>query len=72
MFSCEFFEIIKDNFFIKHLPATDFECLQLEKSSWLLVEDITFQLFESLILNDSIFMDLLMGCTNFIFKLFTK
>ena len=26
VFSCEFFEIIKDNFFIKHLRATASEC----------------------------------------------
>ena len=63
MFSCEFFEIIKTNFFIKHLRAAASECWRLEKSSWLL---------RFLILNDSILMNLLMGCRNFIFKLLTK
>ena len=58
--SCEFFEIIKDNFFIKHLRATASECWRPEKSSWLLVGYIIFQLFKFLILNDSILMDLLM------------
>ena len=37
-----FFEIIKGNFFIKHLGAIASECWQLEKYSWLLVEDIIF------------------------------
>ena len=46
MFSCEFFEIINDNFFIKLLQATTSKWWQLEKSSWLLVEDIIFQLLE--------------------------
>ena len=46
VFSCEFFEIIKGNFFIKHLRASASECWQLEKSSWLLVKDIIFQLSE--------------------------
>ena len=45
-FSCEFFEISKGNFFVKHFPVTTSECWQLEKSSWLLVENITFQLFQ--------------------------
>ena len=42
VFSCEFFKIIKDNFFKKHLRSTASECWQLEKSSWLLVKDISF------------------------------
>ena len=46
VFSCESFEIIKDNFFIKHLRATASEYWRLEKSSWLLFEDIILQLFE--------------------------
>ena len=44
---------------------------RLEKSSWLLVEDI-FQPCKFLILIDSIFMGLAMECRNFIFKPFTK
>ena len=71
-FSCEFLEIIKENFFIKHLRATASECRRVKKSSWLLVEDIIFQLLEVFILNDSILTDLIMGCRNFIFKLFPK
>ena len=63
MFFCESFEIIKANFFIKHLRAAASECRRLEKSSWLL---------RFLILNDSILMNLLMGCRNFIYKLFIK
>ena len=47
MFFCEFFEIIKDKFFIKHLRETTFEFWRPEKSSWLLVEDIIFQSFEA-------------------------
>ena len=46
VFSYEFFEIIKGNFFIKHLRASASEYWQLEKSSWLLVKDIIFQLSE--------------------------
>ena len=60
-----FFKIIKDKSFIKHLRATVSEYWPLEKPSSLLVEDIIFQLFEVSILNDSILMDLLMGCRNF-------
>ena len=40
--SCEFFEIIKGNFFIKYLRASIFECWRLGKSLWLLVKDIIF------------------------------
>ena len=72
MLSCEFFEFIKDNFFIKHLRATASECWRLEKSSWLLVEEQVCSSLRFLILIDIIHMDLLMGCRNFIFKLFTK
>ena len=46
VFSCEFFEIIKGDFFIKHLRVSASECWRLEKSSWLLVKDIIFQLSE--------------------------
>ena len=42
VFSCEFFEIIKDNFFKKHLRSTASECWRLEKSLWFLIEDISF------------------------------
>ena len=45
VFSCEFFKSIKGNILIKHLRATASECWRLEKSSWLLVEDIILQLF---------------------------
>ena len=65
MFFCEFFKIIKGNFFIKH-RATFSECWRLEKSSWLLV------ILKDIILNDSILMDLFMECKNFIFNLFTR
>ena len=68
VFSCEFFEIIKGDFFIKHLRVSASECWRLEKSSWLLISSpVRF-----LILNDSILTDLFMRCKNFIYKLFTK
>ena len=46
VFSCEFFEIIKGDFFIKHIRASSSECWQLAKSSWLLVKHIIFQTSE--------------------------
>ena len=50
VFSCGFFEIIKGDFFIKHLRVSASECWRLEKSSWLLISSpVRF-----LILNDSI------------------
>ena len=42
VFSCNFFEITKETFFIKYLRAT---IRQLKKSQLLLVEDIIFQPF---------------------------
>ena len=46
VFYCEFFKIIKGNFFIKHLRPAASERWRLEKYSWLLVKDIIFQLSE--------------------------
>ena len=46
VFSSEFFEVTKDIFFIKYLRATASECWRLEKSPWLLVEEIIVQPFE--------------------------
>ena len=57
-----FFQIMKDTFLIKQLPVTASECWRLGKSPWLLIDDIIFQPF------DSILMDLLMGCRNLTFK----
>ena len=62
MFPCEFFEIIKGNFFIKHLWASASECWQLEKSSWLLSKISFLSPLWFLILNDSILKDLFIGC----------
>ena len=56
VFSCEFFEIITGNFFIKHLQKAS-ECWRLEKSSWLLVKDIFFQPSEVPNLDDSILIE---------------
>ena len=56
MISCNFLEIIKDTFFIKHLQASS------EKIPWLLVEDIIVSPLKFLILIDTILIDLLMGC----------
>ena len=59
--------------FFKTPLATASECWRLEKSSWLLVKDISFfNPLRFIILNDSILMDPFMGYKNFIFKLFTK
>ena len=46
VFSYKFFESIKDSLFIKHFRATGSEWCRLEKSSWLLVNNIIFQPFE--------------------------
>ena len=72
MFSCEFFEIIKGNFFVKYLRAS-----LLNADHWKDLSDcwskiIFFSLLRFLILNDSILADLFMGCKNSIFKLFSK
>ena len=67
MFSCQFFKITKETFFIKYFRATS----RLENSPWLLVEDIIFQPFKVSHF-DSILIDLTMKCRNFIFKPFTK
>ena len=68
MFSCEFFEIINENFFIKHLRATACDNWK-NVNNWKNPHDCWLKIaFSSplrfMILNDSILMDLLMGCRN--------
>ena len=41
-----FSKLLRAAFLIKHLRGTAFECQRLRKSSWLLVEDNIFYLFE--------------------------
>ena len=64
VFFCEFFEIINDTFFIKHLHQKN------SHDYWSKV--LFFSHLRFLILIDSILMDLHMGCRNFPFKHFTK
>ena len=67
-----FLWIFRNMYKIHFLQNTSGRLLRrLEKSSWLLVEDI-FQPCKFLILIDSILMGLAMECRNFIFKPFTK
>ena len=64
VFSYEFFEIIKNTFFIKHLRATASSTGKIP-----MIAGRKYHFFSPLwflILIDSIFMDLAMECRNFI------
>ena len=68
MFSCEFFEIIMRNFFIKHIRRR-----LLNADDWKNPRDCWsktsfFSPLRFLILSNSILMNLFIGCKNFIFK----
>ena len=71
--SFEFFEIIKGNFFVKHLQASallNADNRKDPRDCWSKIS--FFSPLRFLIFNDTILADLFMGCKNFIFKLFTK
>ena len=72
MFSCEYFEIIKGNFFVKYLWASLLNADDWKDPSDYRSKISFFSLLKFLIFNDSIRADLFMGYKNSIFKLFSK